>query len=74
VAEMLAEARATWPDPAQQLVHISNGRTAFGDRQHADLIDVMPACYAQAPYIEVEAKAKEEAILKLQPWLAAIDN
>jgi UV DNA damage endonuclease len=73
VAEMLAKARATWPDPAQQLVHISNGRTAFGDRQHADLIDVMPACYAQAPYIEVETKAKEEAILKLQPWLAAIN-
>lgn len=72
VAHMLAQARATWPDPAWQLVHISNGRSAFGDRQHADLIDVMPACYAQAPFIEVEAKAKEQAIAKLQPWLARV--
>ena len=68
VAEMLAKARATWADPAQQLVHISNGRTSFNDRQHADLIDVMPASYVQAPYIEIEAKFKEEAIRKLRAW------
>ena len=68
VAEMLAKARATWADPAQQLVHISNGRDGFNDRQHADLIDVMPACYAKAPYIEIEAKFKEEAIRKLRGW------
>ncbi|MES3022001.1 MAG: UV damage endonuclease UvsE [Pseudomonadota bacterium] len=70
VAEMLAKARATWSDPLQQLVHISNGRSGFNDRQHADLIDVMPACYAHAPYIEVEAKSKEEAIRKLRGWQA----
>lgn len=68
VAEMLAKARATWADPAQQLVHISNCRDGFNDRQHADLIDVMPACYAHAPYIEIEAKSKEEAIRKLREW------
>jgi UV DNA damage endonuclease len=66
IAEMLARARMTWPDPSQQLVHISNGRTAFNDRSHADLIDVMPSSFAAAPWIEVEAKAKEEAILKLR--------
>ena len=71
VAHMLERARSTWPDPTQQLVHISNGRTGFNDRQHADLIDVMPACYAQAPYIEIEAKAKEEAIRNLRDWQAA---
>lgn len=69
VADMLAKARATWSDPGQQLVHISNGRNGFNDRQHADLIDVMPACYAHAPYIEIEAKAKEEAIRGLRGWL-----
>ena len=68
VAATLAKARATWADPAQQLVHISNGRDGFNDRQHADLIDVMPACYAYAPFIEIEAKAKEEAIFKLHSW------
>ena len=68
VADMLAKARTTWADPAQQLVHISNGRSAFNDRQHADLIDVMPACYAHAPYIEIEAKSKEDAIRRLRGW------
>jgi UV DNA damage endonuclease len=72
VAEMLSKARATWSAPSQQLVHISNGRSAFNDRQHADFIDVMPACYADAPYIEIEAKAKEEAISKLRGWQTSV--
>jgi UV DNA damage endonuclease len=70
VAEMLARARATWPDPAQQLVHISNGRSGFNDRQHSDLIGTMPASYAEAPWIEIEAKLKEEAIAGLRGWRA----
>lgn len=68
VEEALSRARATWADPAHQLVHISNGREGFNDRQHADLIEVMPSCYVQAPFIEIEAKAKEEAIFKLRSW------
>ncbi|MEW6372444.1 MAG: UV DNA damage repair endonuclease UvsE [Pseudomonadota bacterium] len=72
VAEMLLKARATWPDPAQQLVHISNGREGFNDRQHADLIATMPSSYAQAPWIEIEAKSKEEAIAGLRPWLGTL--
>lgn len=68
VAEMLARARETWPDPAWQLVHISNGREGFNDRQHADLIATMPGSYAQAPWIEIEAKLKEEAIAGLRGW------
>jgi len=70
VAEMLRKARATWPDPAQQLVHISNGREGFNDRQHSDLIATMPSCYVSAPYIEIEAKHKEEAIRGLSAWRA----
>jgi UV DNA damage endonuclease len=72
VQEMLYKARATWADPAQQLVHISNGRSGFNDRQHADLIETMPACYAEAPWIEIEAKRKEEAIGGLRPWLSSL--
>lgn len=68
VAAMLFKARETWDDPEQQLVHISNGRTAFNDRQHADLIDTMPSSYAQAPWIEIEAKFKEEAIRHLRQF------
>lgn len=71
VAEMLAKARATWAVPEHQLVHISNGRTAFNDRQHSDLIETMPSSYAQAPWIEIEAKSKEEAIRALHEWRAA---
>lgn len=70
VAEMVARARATWPDPAHQLVHISNGRAGFNDRQHADLIATMPSSYRAAPYIEIEAKLKEEAIRALDGWCA----
>jgi len=70
VAAMLEKARATWPDPAHQMVHISNGREGFNDRQHADLISTMPAAYARAPWIEIEAKSKEEAIAGLRTWQA----
>ena len=71
VAHFLAAARETWPVPAWQLVHISNGRTAFNDRHHSDLITDMPSAYARAPWIEVEAKHKELAIEKLRvEWLA----
>ena len=66
VAAMLERARETWPDPEWQLVHISNGRNDFNDRQHSDLIEVMPSSYARAPWIEIEAKSKELAIRKLR--------
>ena len=66
VAEMLHKARETWANPEHQLVHISNGRTAFADRSHADLIEVMPSAFASVPWIEIEAKHKEEAIRRLR--------
>jgi len=49
-------------------VHISNGREGFNDRQHSDLIATMPSSYLAAPYIEIEAKLKEEAIRGLDGW------
>jgi len=66
IAEMLGKARETWARPEHQLVHISNGRTAFADRSHADLIEVMPSAFASVPWIEIEAKHKEEAIRRLR--------
>jgi UV DNA damage endonuclease len=66
VAKMVAAARTTWPVPEWQVVHISNGRKAFADRQHSDLITVMPDAYRQVSWIEVEAKQKEAAIEKLR--------
>lgn len=68
VAEMFYAARETWANRDWQLVHISNGEEAFKDRKHSDLITAMPSVYRQAPWIEVEAKHKEEAIAHLQSW------
>jgi UV DNA damage endonuclease len=71
VGRALKAARETWPVPEWQLVHISNGRDSFNDRNHSDLISTMPAAFRDAPWIEVEAKQKELAIAKLQAgWLA----
>ena len=70
VAAMLGKARETWAVPEHQLVHISNGRSGFNDRQHADLIATMPSSYRLAPWIEIEAKLKEEAIRALCGWEA----
>ena len=72
VGEMVEAARETWPNPAWQLVHISNGRESFRDRHHSDLVVEMPAAYRRVPWIEVEAKHKELAIERLQSeWLPA---
>ena len=69
VGEALAAARETWePRPDWQLVHISNGREAFGDRRHSDLITAMPESFRHAPWIEVEAKSKELAIERLREF------
>jgi UV DNA damage endonuclease len=66
IAEILGAARETWPVPEWQLVHISNGREFFNDRNHSDLITAIPSAYRNAPWIEVEAKHKELAIEKLK--------
>ncbi|GAX38731.1 UV DNA damage repair endonuclease UvsE [Nodularia sp. NIES-3585] len=68
VASMFYAARETWANPDWQLVHISNGETAFNDRKHSNLITAMPQVYYEAPWIEVEAKHKEEAIAHLRSW------
>ena len=72
VAEIFYAARETWANPEWQLVHISNGEEAFNDRKHSELITLMPSVYREAAWIEIEAKAKEQAIAHLQAeWLVA---
>ncbi|MDH6068027.1 UV DNA damage repair endonuclease UvsE [Chrysosporum ovalisporum APH033B] len=68
VASMFYAAQQTWANQGWQLVHISNGETGFNHRKHSDLITAMPQVYYQAPWIEVEAKCKEEAIAHLRSW------
>lgn len=66
LAAMLKKAARTWPDPQWQLTHISNGRSGFSDMSHSDYITTMPSCYRDAPWIEVEAKAKDLAVTRLR--------
>lgn len=66
IAELLALARETWPHPEWQLTHLSNGRASFADPAHHDYITTVPSAFNQAPWIEVEAKHKEDAIRKLR--------
>jgi UV DNA damage endonuclease len=66
IGRYLAAAARTWPRPEWQLVHISNGRAALTDQTHSDFITRWPSAYWQVPYIEVEAKAKEQAIDRIR--------
>jgi UV DNA damage endonuclease len=66
IAEFTAAARDTWPRPEWQLVHISNGLGSFCDPRHSDTITTMPEAFEDVPWIEVEAKAKEQAVVALR--------
>lgn len=52
----------TWNPASSQIVHLSNGRTGGLDGRHSELISEFPPAFWEAPWIEVEAKGKEEAI------------
>ena len=69
IAQFTQAARATWSDPAWQIVHLSNGKERFADRRHSDLIDQFPSAFLNVPFVEIEAKAKEVAILELRERL-----
>ena len=63
VRKFTLAARKTWrPHPEWQIVHISNGATCFSDCKHSEGIDVFPPAFLDVPWVEVEAKAKENAI------------
>ncbi|MDB5326945.1 MAG: damage endonuclease UvsE [Phycisphaerales bacterium] len=66
VARYTRLARDTWPDPQWQVVHVSNGETAFLDRYHSQQITMIPKAFRDVPWIEVEARGKEVAIAGLR--------
>jgi UV DNA damage endonuclease len=70
IGEIVDAARTTWPVSEWQMAHISNGRESFDDPRHSDLITSMPTAYRKVPWIEVEAKLKEEAIEKLRTYMS----
>ncbi len=69
IAHYTSAARETWPDPSWQVCHVSNGEAAFRDRYHSERITMMPKAFERVPWLEVEARGKEQAILALrQSW------
>ncbi|MGY2894211.1 UV DNA damage repair endonuclease UvsE [Deinococcus sp. UYEF24] len=66
VREWVLAARATWTPPEWQVVHLSNGIDGPQDRRHTDLITHFPDAYRDVPWIEVEAKGKEQALAGLK--------
>lgn len=66
VREFVERARQTWPDPAWQIVHLSNGAGGLADARHSRLVDTWPSAFETVPWIEVEAKGKEAAITHLR--------
>lgn len=66
VRQWVLAARETWTPPEWQIVHLSSGLDGPQDRRHAHLITQFPSAYADVPWIEVEAKGKEEAIAALR--------
>ena len=66
MSEMVAAAAATWPHSSWQIAHLSNGRESFNDPRHSELITNVPRSFENVPWIEVEAKDKEEAIAQLR--------
>ncbi|BDP40469.1 UV DNA damage endonuclease [Deinococcus aetherius] len=65
VREWVLKARATWRPSEWQVVHLSNGLEGPQDRRHSHLITDFPSAYLDVPWIEVEAKGKEEAVAAL---------
>ncbi|MFC4426173.1 UV DNA damage repair endonuclease UvsE [Deinococcus navajonensis] len=65
VREWVMTARRTWSPPDWQVVHLSNGIDGPQDRRHSQLITQLPSAYWDVPWIEVEAKGKEEAVAAL---------
>ncbi len=66
IARFTRLARTTWSRPQWQIVHLSNGLDGLRDRQHSEFIRHIPTAYRRAPWIEVEARAKDLAIERLR--------
>ena len=70
IVRYLELARQTWSDPDWQIVHISNGVQNLTDPRHSDLIAEFPDVFRSAPWVEVEAKGKEQAMNALRARLS----
>ncbi len=72
VARFTRLARATWPDPTWQVVHLSNGAASFGDRNHSEFITSFPSAFVNVLWIEIEARGKDRAIEHLRRTMVPV--
>jgi UV DNA damage endonuclease len=72
IAHYITLAAQTWPQPEWQIVHLSNGRSSLHDRAHHDYVQTVPSSFYSVPWIELEAKLKEQAIAALREQWAAL--
>lgn len=56
----------TWGNTYWQTTHISNGTASLLDNKHSDYITRYPECLLTAPWVEVEARMKEQALFQLR--------
>jgi UV DNA damage endonuclease len=66
IPRFIDRAASTWSPRAWQIVHVSSGREGPSDPRHHDFITALPLGLERVPWVEVEAKAKEEAIERLR--------
>jgi UV DNA damage endonuclease len=71
IPRLIERSASTWSPKAWQLVHVSSGRDGPDDPRHHDFITALPLGLGRAPWVEVEAKAKENAIDQLRMDLEA---
>ena len=66
ITEFVHAARETWTPETWQIVHLSNGQRDLWDNKHSDFISQFPTSFRELEWVEIEAKAKEEAIFALR--------
>ncbi len=71
IPRLIERSASTWSPKAWQLVHVSSGRDGPSDPRHHDFITALPLGLDRVPWVEVEAKAKENAIDQLRVDLEA---
>ncbi len=60
-------ASVTWTNIDWAVCHLSNGAAGLHDKAHSDLISRRPTDMSRIPWLEIEAKGKEQAIAAF-PW------
>lgn len=70
IAEEFELAKSTWENKKLITTHISNGHEGLLNRKHSEYIEKYPKVMLEAPWIECEARGKENSIYKLKELMS----